>query len=475
MVASKNFSRAIDFRYYRHQIRKRLWLVTLIVLISLGVGAFQVLSIQPLYQSGARLLINDNRALSSVVPFKDPLQAGRGRGGALNTQVKVLRSPALATKVIEALNLESHPEFVAQKDPFKENVNTLIRTAAERLSGVLAYVQQEVFAAYAASEDVEDSTLNAWTDRLQGWLQVLQDEGRETEKDREMAGTDRGLAEPVVAGTSNPEQLAPPVDGEMPMPTVKPPSAAFTARFQSRLVIRPDFAADIITVGYRAHDANLAADVANTLADLYIGFSRETRFGAAQDAVNWLRARAAETQKQVEDSERELENYKKEHDVYSVEERIAGLTMQLTTLNTKIAEAETERVGFETLHRKLEEAMDSPQIYALLPVLGENERIRELKKANDQLETQLNQLRKRYGPGHPQVAKRRAERRQQQQELDDELEQAIEASEARYELVKSREASMRAQFDKLKDEVRGLNEIAIRYRSLERDAESNRR
>lgn len=259
------------------------------------------------------------------------------------------------------------------------------------------------------------------------------------------------------------------------MPAVKPPSAAFIARFQSRLIIRPDLAADIITVGYRAHDPQLAADVANTLADLYISFSCEPRFSAAQDAVNWLKARALETQKQVEDSERELENYKKEHDVYSVEDRIAGLTMQLTTLNAKIAEVETERVGFETLHRKLDEARDSPQIYALLPVLGENERIRELKNANDQLETELNQLRKRYGPGHPQVAKLQASRRQQQQELDDVLEQAIEASEARYELVKSREGSMRAQFDKLKDEVRGLNEIAIRYRSLERDAESNRR
>lgn len=168
MVASKNFSRAIDFRYYHHQIRKRLWLVILIVLVSLGIGAFQVLSIRPLYQSSAKLLINDNRALSSVAPFKDPLQvqSGRGRGGALNTQVKVLRSPALAKNVIEVLNLESHPEFVSRKDPLKENVRRLVRTAAGRLSTMLAYVQYEIIAPYTASEEADASTLKVWADRL---------------------------------------------------------------------------------------------------------------------------------------------------------------------------------------------------------------------------------------------------------------------------------------------------------------------
>lgn len=440
---------------------------------------FQALSTLPLYRSNAKLLINDNQAVSSVVPFKDPLDGGGRRyGSGLNTHVKVLRSPALAAEVIHELDLASHPEYIAKKEPFQDNVKKLSRATAARLSALLSSVQTRFLQGETPSAEAETSTLNQWVQGLQRWLQSLQEVDSQPRANLAISEAAMGLPKPGGAALSAPnvQELSRPRSSVQP-PTQdsKPTNAALIAWLQGRLSIRPDPAADIINISFRAHDPSLTATVANTLAHKFIKFSRDMRFNAANDALDWLKKQAAETQQKVEDSERVLETYKKEHDVYSIEDRISGLTLQLTALNTKLVEAETERVRLETLHRKLEDTHDSAQVAALLPELHESERMREVQDAYEQLEVQIKQLRKRYGPGHPKVAQLRADLNLQQQGIDDEVERAIGASEARYELVKADEASLRAQFDKLKDEVRGLNEIAIRYRTLERDAESNRR
>ncbi len=456
MAASKTFSRSIDLRYYLHQIRKRLWLVILIALVGLAVGAYQVLSTRPLYRATAKLLVNEKRVSSNVVPFRDPLDPGGRRGGFLGTQVKVLHSPALVAEVISQLGLETHPEFVDEPNPFQSNVKKLAYTTTGKLIVLLGDIEKQFLTKGGdAGTDDADAVRNTWVGGLQGGLQRLQDTLGETKQ-------------PIETVSAAPSKVAQRVE-------TKKPSAAFISKFLRRLQVRSEPASDVINVTFHAHDASLTAEVVNTLAHLYIEFARDLRFSDAQEAVDWLKARAAEMQKKVEESELELERYKEKHDVYSIEDRIAGITQELTALEVKVAEVRTERIELETLHRELEETADNPQILALFPSLGDSERMRDFKKGYEQLELQLLQLRKRYGPGHPQVGKLRAEMGLQQQKIDDEIDRAISASAARYELIKAREASMVKQFDKLKGDVRALNKIAIGYGTLERDAQSNRR
>lgn len=476
MAASKTFSRPIDPRYYWHQIRKRLWLVILIVFVSLTIGAYQVLSTQPLYRATARLLVNEKRVTANVVPFKDPLATGGRGGGFLRTQAKVLRSPALAEAVIQELGLEHHPEFVTKPDPLKNNVNRLVRAVTRYLVTLLTMVQDRVLAHDAISgTDADATALSQWVDGLKHWLQGVQNVAVEVGNPVEVAKPHRNLSPQAEVGVAGRDGA----DGTSAVPAlpagVGKPNPAFVARFLGRLRIRSEPDSEIINVSFRAYDANLTAEVANTLAERYIDFSRDMRFNAAEEAVNWLKEQAAEMQKKVEDSEHQLELYKEKHDVYSIEDRIAGITREITTLEAKIAEVRTERIDLDVFHRELEDAVEDPRLLDLFPVLGNSERMQEFKRAHEQFELELLQLRKRYGPGHPQVGKIRVQLRQQQQKIDDEVERSIAASEARYTLIQAREKSIKAQLDKLKDEVRKLNKIAIGYGTLERDAQSNRR
>lgn len=148
---SKSLSHPVDFRYYRHQVRKRWRLVTLVVLVSLAVGAFKVLTLAPLYQSSARLMIREQQVNSKVNPFNDPLDTAAG--GSIGTHIKVLRSRSLAAQIVEQLGLENHPEFVTEADPLRDNVTKFKQIIAEYVASTLTLIEDQLLGDAAAGAE----------------------------------------------------------------------------------------------------------------------------------------------------------------------------------------------------------------------------------------------------------------------------------------------------------------------------------
>lgn len=85
----------------------RILIVTLIAML-IGVG-YAVKLAKPIYQTSATVMLNSRDA--QVLDF-DSVLGGLGSDiSALNTEVEVLRSGSLLTKVVNQLNLTEDPEF----------------------------------------------------------------------------------------------------------------------------------------------------------------------------------------------------------------------------------------------------------------------------------------------------------------------------------------------------------------------------
>ena len=70
-----------------------------------------------------------------------------------------------------------------------------------------------------------------------------------------------------------------------------------------------------IEVGFESRHPDLAAQVANEVADEYIEFQRTTEYGAARQASDWLEARLPELQAKSEAAQRAVVEYKTEHNI----------------------------------------------------------------------------------------------------------------------------------------------------------------
>src|SRR5688572_9870234 len=94
---------------YWRSIYKRKWWILLLALLFAIAAMVSVSFMTPIYRATATLMVEQNRArIVSVEEVYSGVSANREH---YQTQMEILRSPALAAKVIDSLKLATHPEF----------------------------------------------------------------------------------------------------------------------------------------------------------------------------------------------------------------------------------------------------------------------------------------------------------------------------------------------------------------------------
>ena len=99
----------LDLVIYWRSIAKRKWAI-LGFAVAIAVAAAALVNMQtPIYRSTATLLIEQNRA--RVAPTEDVYSGVGDAREHFQTQAEILRSRALAVKLVDKLDLTNHPEF----------------------------------------------------------------------------------------------------------------------------------------------------------------------------------------------------------------------------------------------------------------------------------------------------------------------------------------------------------------------------
>jgi capsular exopolysaccharide synthesis family protein len=114
----------IDLREYWRIVYSRKWSIIGIALLFVLVAVLVVFKQRPVYQATASLLIEPES--TKIVQIED-VYAVTGDDAYYRTQVEILKSRALAARVIDKLSLAEHPEFQPEEDQgglsFKLNFN----------------------------------------------------------------------------------------------------------------------------------------------------------------------------------------------------------------------------------------------------------------------------------------------------------------------------------------------------------------
>ncbi|MBB5211858.1 GumC family protein [Microbulbifer hydrolyticus] len=90
-------------------VYEKKWYIAAFALLATTATYFSVQNIPDRYQATATLLLAGNQA--NLVSIRDVYEAGGQRREFLMTQVEMLQSRGIAERVVDALNLENHPEF----------------------------------------------------------------------------------------------------------------------------------------------------------------------------------------------------------------------------------------------------------------------------------------------------------------------------------------------------------------------------
>ena len=238
--------------------------------------------------------------------------------------------------------------------------------------------------------------------------------------------------------------------------------------FQKRLNVQVVKGSQLVQVAFESEDPLLAAKVVNQLMSLYINQVQEDRFETASGASSWVLAQLKETKAKLDESMDTLRRYEREHQLVSINpdrERLMNIDGErLEQLQKELASVEATRIEKEAMHRRVQ-AGDTQMLQSAF--MAEN-----LKKEAD-LEEQLVQLSKRFGPRFPQVQRAQAELTEVRRILAGEKERLSREIEAVYRSAVEQEALTRRQIEEQRKKVSSGSDQLMQDNILKRDVDLN--
>jgi len=230
----------------------------------------------------------------------------------------------------------------------------------------------------------------------------------------------------------------------------------------------------VIELNALSRDPEKAARIANAFAEIYLADQLTAKSEATDRASHWLQGRTEEMRARLEKSEKALEQYKAEAGLFDPggenlsDRQISQLNDQLVAARAQAAAA---RSKYEQLQQvtpeRLRSAAASPDVLQSGVVSNLRAQYADVAKQQAERET-------RYGSGHPMVATGRAQLADIERQITAEIRRIVTSAKNEYEIAKSRQESLEASLDELKERAAHFNQAAVKLHELEREAQANR-
>jgi polysaccharide biosynthesis transport protein len=244
------------------------------------------------------------------------------------------------------------------------------------------------------------------------------------------------------------------------------------AEFHAGLGVRAIPRTRLIEIRYLHHDPNLAKEIVNALSKTYIEENFKKKYESLTQTSEWLSKELTDLQLTVETSEEKVVRYQKAHSILGIDEKQNIVTAKLDELNKELTEAQTDRIQKEANH-KLAQTTD-PIVFAKASPTGASSLLDKLLEKEADLNTTYAQATTQFGTGYPKVVELGNQLKQVRIEIQSEQARMQNRIRDEYLGALQREALLTSAFEDQKQQANQLNESAIEYSSLKRDAESNR-
>jgi succinoglycan biosynthesis transport protein ExoP len=245
--------------------------------------------------------------------------------------------------------------------------------------------------------------------------------------------------------------------------------AQLARRFKAGLEVAVIPDTRVVEIAYISPDPRAAADAVNALISAYIEQNLKTRFDATSQAAAWLTKQLSDVQVKVEISEAKLVRYQKEHDIVGPDEKQNIITSKLDELNKELMAAEADRIQKQAIYQ-LTLSVDPETV----SMVSQNAFLQSLRTRQAELKNELAQATVQLGSAYPKVVELKNRAQQLDDTIDAELKKTVNRIHNDYVGAAGREKMLRRAFERQKEDASQLNQNAIEYNLLKRDAGSYR-
>ena len=226
----------------------------------------------------------------------------------------------------------------------------------------------------------------------------------------------------------------------------------------------------LLKISYRSPDRQLAADVANAIAQSYLEHTYKIRYEAAAGLARFMERQIEELRAKMERSGDALARFEKELNIINPEERTNILSARLLELNTEFTRAQADRVAKEAAWRAL--ATASPEA---AHTASQREALERLTADLNTAEQQFAEVKAHYGPNHPEYRLAAAKVAEVRRQIESMTRSIAARAEVEYRTGLERERMLEQELKAAKAELDSLNARSFEYQALKREAEGDKK
>ncbi|MEA2872967.1 MAG: tyrosine-protein kinase Etk/Wzc [Hyphomicrobiales bacterium] len=243
--------------------------------------------------------------------------------------------------------------------------------------------------------------------------------------------------------------------------------------YYERLTVFPVDKSRVISIEFQSSDPELAARVANAVADNYLALQQTARQDQTRAAGRWLSGEIDVLRKKVAEAEAKMEEFRAKTNFMV---GANGTTLSSQTLgegNRDLATARSQRTELESKARFIREALKRGGSLESSEVLN-SERLRSLNQQRVSIRAQLAEQSSTLLDNHPRIKELKAQVASLDRQIREEALSVANSFETDAKIAGDRVEAMQNSLDQLKRQVASSSGDDVELRALEREAKAQR-
>jgi uncharacterized protein involved in exopolysaccharide biosynthesis len=229
----------------------------------------------------------------------------------------------------------------------------------------------------------------------------------------------------------------------------------------------------VVVIEFQSMDPELAARVANSIADSYLVLQRDARQEQAKAASQWLSGEIDNLRKKVAEAESRAEDFRSKSSLFVGTNNTMLSNQQLGELNTQLNNARALKSDAESKARLIREMLQSGKPIEASEILN-SELIRRLAEQRVTLRAQLAEQSSTLLDGHPRIKELKAQLADLDRQLREEAGKISRSLDNDARIAGARVEGLSASLDQLKKQATSTNDKDVQLRALEREAKAQR-
>jgi uncharacterized protein involved in exopolysaccharide biosynthesis len=229
----------------------------------------------------------------------------------------------------------------------------------------------------------------------------------------------------------------------------------------------------VIAIDFSSADPELAARVANDVAETYLKMQQTATQSQTRAAGAWLASEIADLRTKVTEAEAKVDDYRAKTNLFSGSNNTSLPTQQLTEINSQISAARGQQADLQARAQQLRELVRSGKPIESSDIAN-SEAMRRLIEQRMQLRSQLAEQSTTLLDQHPRIKELKSQIAESDRQIKTEGERLARQLDNDAKLAGDRLVSLTASLDAVKKMASQNNEQDLQLRALERDAKTER-